>query len=77
MNILSLSDTIAIKKVISIILNLNLPPSEIALELMKIQLIDGQEVDLCIEYLDCCFENCVVYNKFFTDIIQVNIQLKI
>ncbi|XP_015363437.1 PREDICTED: pre-mRNA-splicing factor CWC22 homolog [Diuraphis noxia] len=70
MNILSLSNTIAIKKAISIILNLNLTPFEVALELLKIQLIDGQEVDLCIEYLDCCFENCGVYNKFFTDIIQ-------
>ncbi|KAL5238479.1 hypothetical protein ACI65C_005889 [Semiaphis heraclei] len=31
---------------------------------------EDDEVDLCVAYLDCCFENCTVYNKFFTDIIQ-------
>jgi len=77
MNSLSLSDTLSIKKAISIIVNFKLSASEIALELMKIQLIDGQEVDLCVAYLDCCMENCVVYNKLFADIIQVKIQLKI
>jgi len=57
------------------IVNLNLLPSEIALELMTIKMKPGQEILLCMEYMECCFENSAVYNKHFADIIQVKIQL--
>jgi len=72
---LSLNNCLGIKKVIRMLVNLNLPPSEIALELMKIKLEPGQEIILCMEYLECCFENSAEYNKYCAEIIQVNIQL--
>lgn len=55
---------------------MNLPAYDIVTELMQIKLKPGQEMKLCLIYLDCCFENSVVYNKFFGDILQVNIKLK-
>lgn len=55
---------------------MNLSAYEIVTELMQIKLKPGQEMKLCLIYLDCCFENSVVYNRFFGDIIQVNIKLK-
>ncbi|KAF0749962.1 pre-mRNA-splicing factor CWC22, partial [Aphis craccivora] len=66
----SLSSNIAIKKTIKLIINLNLSAYEIVTELMQIKLKPGQEMKLCLIYLDCCFENSVVYNRFFGDIIQ-------
>lgn len=71
-----MSSNIAIKKTIKLIVNLNLSAYDIVTELMQIKMKPGQEMKLCLIYLDCCFENSVEYNKFFGDIIQVNIKLK-
>lgn len=72
---LSLNESIAIPKIISMLVNLNLPPSNIALLLMTIKLEPGQETELCMEYMVCCFENSVVYNNYFAEIIQVKIHI--
>jgi hypothetical protein len=56
--------------------NLKLPPLDIALELMQIKLKPGQEMKLCLVYLDCCFEHSIIYNTVFGNIIQVNIKFK-
>ncbi|XP_026820484.1 pre-mRNA-splicing factor CWC22 homolog [Rhopalosiphum maidis] len=69
-NMLSLSRNIAIKKTINIMVNLNLPPLDIALEIMQIKLKPGQEMKLCHVYLDCCFEHSIIYNAVFGNIIQ-------
>ncbi|XP_025196645.1 pre-mRNA-splicing factor CWC22 homolog [Melanaphis sacchari] len=69
-NMFSLSSNISIKKTISIMVNLKLSSLDIALELMQIKLKPGQEMQLCLTYLDCCFENSVVYNKFYGSILQ-------
>jgi len=55
------------------IVNSNSLPYEIALELMAIKMKPGQEIVLCLEYLEYCFEKKAVYNKHFADIIQVRI----
>lgn len=73
---LSAIDNVSIKKTISLLVNLKLPPSEIAHELMQFKSIPSEELELCIEYVECCFENSAVYNKIFGDIIQVTIKLK-
>eukprot|EP00102_Acyrthosiphon_pisum_P008719 XP_003245730.1 PREDICTED: pre-mRNA-splicing factor CWC22 homolog [Acyrthosiphon pisum] len=69
-DMLTLSNRLAKKKIICMIVNSNLLPSEIALELMAIKMKPGQEIVLCMEYLECCFEHSDVYNKHFADIIQ-------
>ncbi|XP_022168911.1 pre-mRNA-splicing factor CWC22 homolog [Myzus persicae] len=69
-NMLSAIDNVSIKKTISLLVNLKLPPSEIAHELMQFKSIPSEELELCIEYVECCFENSAVYNKIFGDIIQ-------
>ncbi|KAL4135577.1 hypothetical protein QTP88_007177 [Uroleucon formosanum] len=74
-NMLSLNESIAIPKIISMLVNLNLPPSNIALLLMTIKLEPGQETEFCMEYMVCCFENSVVYNNYFAEIIQSFCQL--
>ncbi|XP_060857015.1 pre-mRNA-splicing factor CWC22 homolog [Metopolophium dirhodum] len=69
-NMLILSNRLAKKKIICMMVNSNLLPSQIALELMAIKMKPGQEIVLCMEYMECCFENSAVYNKHFADIIQ-------
>jgi len=71
---LTLNNRLATKKIICMIVNSNLLPSEIAIELMAIKMKPGLEIVLCMEYLECCFEYSAVYNKHFADIIQVRIQ---
>lgn len=72
---LSFRKNFAAQKIISMLVNLDLSPHEIALEFMKIKMKLGREMVLCVEYMECCFENCAVYNASYADILQVKIEL--
>ncbi|CAI6358713.1 unnamed protein product [Macrosiphum euphorbiae] len=70
-DVLKLCSRLATKKIICMMVNSNSHPYEIALELMAIKMKPGQEIVLCLEYLEYCFEKKAVFNKHFADIIQI------